>query len=420
MDYQSLNALCLHAVIFRTKIQRFQEQQLARRALIFINNQIYFSCLSGTFSEDVITEDCVQPDRLKHSAADSLSIIKSSRDFVAQYRQSVNSYTSRTLGVASDINRAFQGVLNVLTERLNSSYLKTTDPSSTSMEGIPRSIFDVGLLWQPKRILQYRHGFPSWSWTGWFGEVHWYNDGLAAASNDAGGNGEKEIINQWLAKRTWIDWYWNPFDRQRGSSNDMPIWNADEPVGELSDSIESTEPQKKRTSPWGYQKTPNSRFLGLPEIRYQSAVNTDHTHTCLHFWTASARFVIRPIFIGPIRYRASDPEELGAGLVVFLLVNCHDQPCGYVLLDERWKSKAESDQEFIMLSEAEYYMDYTRPHHAHPYPEVSHEGDDYLEYYAMMIVWKNGLAKRVGLGRVMKAALGDACAGPYWKEIRLG
>jgi hypothetical protein len=128
-----------------------------------------------------------------------------------------------------------------------------------------------------------------------------------------------------------------------------------------------------------------------------------------------------------LRYGSVDPAWEPNGRVVFLLYTEDLQTCGYVLLDEAWKSKfcAEESYEFLLLSEANYYCDWRRPHEDHPFKRFNGY-QDYEEFHVMMVEWKEvggdgtKAAERVGLGRVLKEVVRSIDAKNIaWKEVVL-
>ena len=87
-----------------------------------------------------------------------------------QYMDIVHSYSLRKLSFPEDIHAAFSGITSTLTQSFSGGFIY----------GLPEMFFDVVLLWQPlhystRRDLQHPghagNKFPSWSWMGWTGEV---------------------------------------------------------------------------------------------------------------------------------------------------------------------------------------------------------------------------------------------------------
>ena len=95
---------------------------------------------------------------------------------------------------------------------------------------------------------------------------------------------------------------------------------------------------------------------------------------------------------------------------------------GYVLLDESWREyDLDMEHEFLMLSDANYFSNWGRPHENHPYKK-SYDFIDFIEYHVMMVTRpEEGIVERLGLGRVLHEAVKDAYGdGPVWKEVILG
>jgi hypothetical protein len=88
----------------------------------------------------------------------------------------VESYSARNLTNGADILNAFQGIMHMMEQKLNTEFCW----------GLPLTIFDGALLWSgagslTRRTDKHMHApkltaesvlFPSWSWAGWNGAVH--------------------------------------------------------------------------------------------------------------------------------------------------------------------------------------------------------------------------------------------------------
>jgi hypothetical protein len=137
----------------------------------------------------------------------------------------VEEYTLRNLTYPSDILNAFAGVL-----RDHCKSMKTT-----SFYGLPTSIFDMALLWQPSSDNPRRQGFPSLSWAGWHGGVRWLGDTMVSQHSGRTSEDYFADITKWLEKHTWITLY-------QGTVIDEAdlIWRSDQPptnqvLGKASD-----------------------------------------------------------------------------------------------------------------------------------------------------------------------------------------
>lgn len=105
-------------------------------------------------------------------------------------------YTRRKLTFQGDAMRAMAGIIR--------RFSQLPELQGGFFQGIPRSSFDSSLLFTcTSRSLRRRHGFPSYSWTGWIGPLEYIfqNPGLPQ-------------LKDWLSQYTWITW----FSRQPSSS----------------------------------------------------------------------------------------------------------------------------------------------------------------------------------------------------------
>ncbi|KAM0249684.1 hypothetical protein ACHAQJ_008945 [Trichoderma viride] len=285
-----------------------------------------------------------------------------------------------------------------------------------------------------------KEGFPSWSWAGWHGAAQWNGDTMELASYGPLPDlkQEQEVITAWLRMRTWIEWRYRDkngtekqvWDPERGKRIGNIFWPSSgskqtSNIGYDSGATTSTNPFGRHSDCDPIISDYRSRCL-LPSDAQSPLSNIPDTLQPIRFLTLSVRFYIRPSD-SYLRYGSIDPPWEPNGRVIFLLYNEDLRPCGYVLLDDIWKSKfrAEEPYEFLLLSEANYYCEWRRPHEDHPYKKF-YGFKDYEEFHIMMIEWKavgrvsNRVAERVGLGRVLKEAIKNADdRNVAWKEIIL-
>ncbi|KAH8652051.1 heterokaryon incompatibility protein-domain-containing protein [Xylariales sp. PMI_506] len=432
---------------YETRGWTFQEEHLSTRALIFVNDQVYFSCRSGMFSEE-ISEDSREQSSVINKTRVSRRLIREGVVPSILYFQAVQAYTSRFLTYPSDMLNAFQGVGNVIDKIMNCG----------SYGGLPASIFDVAVLWQPSGQAARRPGFPSWSWAGWTGPIHWQGDTLELASYGyfATQQQEEEHLTSWLQQRTWINWR-----RPIGNGGIGPVW-TDSPS--TLDKVPGTKTSRQhyytRYGPTAVaESNPYSR--GADTLLHEASdtmsfpFGEEHedpqagielflpkhppaASTSLFLHTLTARFRLEYAPDAYIRYGSIDPVWEPNGRAIYLLLNRHGQTCGYVLLagicEQQSKAIPGGDDQvhdFLMLSEANYQSNYGRPHSNHaPYEQKWGVGPIWDEFHAMMICHPEELeqqdpkapmiAERVGLGRVLKEALKDSCdPGPVWRNIIL-
>ncbi|KAK2059682.1 HET-domain-containing protein [Colletotrichum caudatum] len=207
----------------------FQERLLSRRCLIFANGRVYFQCRSTGMSEDIFGD--------QRGAGWSLDLVDAPLQMFRQldnrsvwvYMKCVGLYTERKLTQAKDVQAAFSGMANLMEARMRAPFV----------HGLPSSHFDLALLWEPARSSRRRVAegtrenasipdFPSWSWTGWVGEVQYKEDLVS---------GILDNVSDWLDTRTWIEWW-----VRDGHGDLRPLW----------DPRESREDQSKERKWRGY------------------------------------------------------------------------------------------------------------------------------------------------------------------------
>jgi hypothetical protein len=394
----------------------FQEEQLGIRNLVFTNNQVYFICLQCVKTEDVLdgSDDKVNPFNVSNNYLDR------NKPASLAYFEAVEDYTSRDLSYPSDILKAFSGFLQVQQRMIG------TD----SLSGLPTSIFDMALLWQPVGPMQRRDGFPSWSWAGWQGRVRWSGDTMELASerSSASKDAEKLKITMWLRDRTWINWF------RIGSGTEEPVWRPSaitetiDPVqiGYNPDACSAANPYGRN---WDMTSLPQclaSIHRGDFTLASQQEVylrQSPETH--LVFQTYVCKYRIQPSN-EYLRYASLDPMWLPNGRTIFHIRNCNDAVCGYVLLDDRWKdihaTAISPVYTFLLLSEANYYSNWRIPHETHPYKKFYGE-EEYEEFHVMMVEEKDydgvRVLERAGIGRLLKEATQDACEDIEWRTVLL-
>lgn len=291
--------------------------------------------------------------------------------------------------------------------------------------GIPTSIFDMALLWQPTAKSVRRLGFPSWSWAGWTGSFKWYGDTMELVSYGINPSEDlvKSKITDWLRQHTYIDWK---------TAGGVMVWNAEmntEKIGDR-DTVGYDHLKSTTGNPYGrpeaqckiYAKYPRESPWRMPTTKSQPwQINSQH-YLCFSALVIPLRIVPSPSSY--LRYASIDPVWEPRGRLIFHLLNKLSQKCGYVLLDDSWTTNGRWDPErtydFVILSAANYYSDWGRPHDGHPYTNTWGM-TEYIERHVMMIVEvEEGVWERVGLGRVHGEAIEDGWGeGARWRDVVL-
>ncbi|KAI1279621.1 HET-domain-containing protein [Xylaria sp. FL0933] len=163
-----------------------QERVMSRRALVFLEEQVYWICREATFCEESYFENEQLRFNRFHERATELTLRRSFKNFYEPdddqvqfwktYQSLVANYTRRNFTYQGDAFDGFFSVLQGLSALSGDNFAW----------GLPRSHFEQGLLWSsfgslrrrkehstlPMTSMQVKVPFPSWSWMGWIGEAH--------------------------------------------------------------------------------------------------------------------------------------------------------------------------------------------------------------------------------------------------------
>ena len=287
---------------------------------------------------------------------------KPSGDVFHLLGQLLSKYTTRELKMPGDYIFAMAGVCRRLADYAQCSLLF----------GIPVPALDWFLLFYPNQSgLIRRDSFPSWAWSGWYGQVD-YNNGT--------GN-----VTKWTAVNTWITWY------KREPSGDVALVcdkaesrtsRANQLFGDLCD-VARTEPSEG--------------VLSEP---------TGQRYTVLQCWTITANFTLRKI----------DRDEAGKPMwsyriywtpTTYEVLGNDSVSCGFITLDNPASTSDDGKRVELMLlsllaakSEA--------------------DGAGCRFFWVLVIEWEKNIAERKGIGQIRRDALPSALNSSIsWKEITL-
>ncbi|KAK5074730.1 hypothetical protein LTR64_000935 [Lithohypha guttulata] len=356
----------------------FQERMLSRRCLLFVNGRVYFQCRRATFCEDM---EMPSPNGWSLDSIDMPTRIFREKPFV-QFTSAVELYTRRDLTNAADILEAFGGVEQVLEKRLN----------VTIYQGLFEQLMDSSLIWESSKRLVRRHGFPSWSWAGWMGEIQWKFTESA---------------------KSWIQWHYTE-DRVE-EQHHFPA--------QLVSRIEPPVP-------WQRHRRRIARKLG----------NNSNVAPLLHFDTIVAYFSLihpQPVHkttISPLRKRLTGPSALSTvrpapadpGLLRTGIADKNGQWCGTIDLDEGWQIRIGVPLKFLVMSRlscfAEEEISLWRDYPFFPDAAMEEiERFDYGVYNVILVSEQKGICHREGLGRILSSALQNALEPePCWQDVLLG
>lgn len=154
--------------VWNSRAWTYQERILSRRSLFITPAQAFFECEHRvSFCEETNYE--AYPTSRETALGFPGILGGSIRTNTEVYAQAIEDFSGRRLTNAEDGIAAVQGILNVLEPRFRSKFIG----------GLPASEIDMALLWQPLSSIERRRNrlgdevYPSWSWAGWTGAVHY-------------------------------------------------------------------------------------------------------------------------------------------------------------------------------------------------------------------------------------------------------
>lgn len=345
---------------------------LSRRCLLFVNGRIYYQCRRTTFCEDM---EMPMQNGWSLDSIDMPTRIFREKPFV-QFTSAIELYTRRELTNRADVLNAFEGVGLVLEKRIGASIFY----------GALETMMDSSLIWESSKRLFRRDGFPSWSWSGWVGEIQWKFTEPA---------------------RSWIQWH------------------ADQKIGIHAFPQQGLE----RIMP----------PMPQPEgAQAQTPHNMSQTMPLLHFRTISAHFelssasLIHKSIISPLRKRLTGPSALSTvrpapadpGLIRAAISDRRGWWCGTIHLDQDWEKRIGMPLEFLIMSRLSRFSDDELSIWEGELPDEVEdilEQRDYGVFNVMLVSQKDGIYYREGLGRILTGALERTIdPAPAWKDIILG
>jgi hypothetical protein len=397
----------------------FQEYLFSSRRLIFGDSRVRWECGQSKFQEDVDfllnSQANLRPTRTK--VLGSLeNFMEQSWPNLSSYSNTVRFYNSRHVTYARDANLAFAGLCSVLHAKYEGGFL----------HGLPEMFFDVALLWQPASVLERRVSptatssppdsmLPSWSWMGWRGEI----DSWSWES------GTDFVMGCMTSVRTIgiLDWYtgssgihpnkWRKIaiTSQRYShlfnSGDDPL-----PLGwsrrafdfmSLSPYLRDRCPEKQSvTTIFKHESDTESEFWWpIPIPQNTSDEKAIQPQTDLLFCRTTRAWFYSARDVRSYRPGASlrDKEGKWVGYI-----NFHDNETLQDMPEFRTSPFIGCVLELVAVSQG-----YARNHGEAPgvdefEMEERPKGSELYEFYNVMwIEWKDAVAYRKGLGRILKS-----------------
>lgn len=356
---------------YAKSLVRFQEQNLSRRSLIFVNEQVYFRCHEQQTSEDTIGDTGGSSGFTRSLYRDNRSVAVQtySNNPLEDYRDALMHYSERVFSVQADVLLGLEGICRRAGQKMKCSFL----------QGIPTAAFDDFLVFSHRgSILRRRRQFPSYSWAGWIG-------GIKLKLYDE--------FDDWYHPSTWIKWY------TRSSTGVIKLVCVALPSTSLLEDKSVVYGHRNRSLFGGRFNINSSRTS--PTVELSQSINIP-PYPILQFWTLSIRFEISKFDV----FAASAS-----------IIDCNAIVCGTVDMDgfeEDDFFQESMAYEFILVSELITWT--------HDCEFAGGDVHDALQpYNVLLLEWKNGIAERRGIGVVCRAGVERALSpGPCWKEILLG
>ncbi|KAL8690679.1 MAG: hypothetical protein Q9218_003924 [Villophora microphyllina] len=404
--------------IWDSRAWTLQERLLSARVLFIGKQRCFFSC---QHRQDVFVES----DDLVESGLDRKFMPKVFQDYVpmmmqssgcvnvSSYRRVVKAYTSRQLTFASDILNAFEGIATGFRPVFRSDFVF----------GLPQSEIDSQLLWQPSGPLSRRRDhkngqpiFPSWTWAGWVGPVNCNIDENLSRIQWIESDGQRfsgkdfrypKGANQEATKRQEYRARW------KGSlEDDVPYyWERDNPRLWF---FHPTAQEEQRTLGPNLKGATNHLVFEAETAEFNpSTIDNDH------YWPISIydhrctkdKHIMCPLGL------ATSPGKVGGYVLVpaeistTLKRDCLNSPYALVMISRcrnpDQKSRGEGNPDLLVDAEATTMGEQCFPDRPHidtgggHFDQQRYDGEKpWCMYNIMLVEWVNGVAYRLGVGKM--------------------
>lgn len=179
-----------------------QELVLPRRAIIFVNSQVYYRCQEANWSEESTADSW--PNWLDADDSNISRIPDKTEGIIASFwafQKLCEDYSKRALRFDGDALRAMAGILRPVAAGMQ----------TVMIEGLPAAYLDIGLLFiSSQSNLKRRKQFPSFSWAGWSGQIMWTRENYNWFE-DGKMSWDAPNLSKWLDHKTFIEWtLWKP------------------------------------------------------------------------------------------------------------------------------------------------------------------------------------------------------------------
>ena len=396
--------------VYDERAWTFQEKILSQRILSFTDHGLEWRCQEIVCQEQ--NTDTRRPMKdYSHLGFTRADILWPN---LKKWDNLVSSYLERKLTYEEDILRAFSGVLGALEGGMSGGF----------HFGLPQLFFDVALLWVPEEQLTRRidssdraarSKFPSWSWAGW--------KGATANQVNAFGLGHlrSNLLIDYIPRYrdifscvTWFKIDMNTLEKSRvpndydkylvggleGTVTLPPGWTSylDHPDGRFY---------------YTYDKAPSSNtfWYPIPTVRSDQPANTRQWGPILSFKTLRGYLAMGD----PVPQQEEDEEEDKTIYPLYSLYTEAGEWGGILYVHSPPETNDTAEKkiscELVAISAGFAAENAENDEQADWIPEWNYAkrprlGDHYTFYHVLWIEWRDGIAYRRGLGRVVGGVWG--------------
>jgi hypothetical protein len=257
----------------------YQEGVFASRRVVFEGDSARWQCNEACWSEEIYPEKQTwHGQRPSANDEDTHQLFNLPFPNMDAYREMIQRFTRRRLTYPEDAVFALAGVTSVLSQTFEGGFLC----------GLPELFFDSAMLWQGrvkrKSTTSTSRGIPSWSWSGWSGEItsdFWDTRSYVKSSTNPGFNRRGGASYPSCQLYSILEWYSsdNVSIKER-----RPIANRAYAYRELSFDLEKTLPPG-----WTRHVLEREKLLDDKETTLLTPGHGEYyfTHNCdpfTHFW----------------------------------------------------------------------------------------------------------------------------------------
>lgn len=350
-----------------------QEEVLSSRQLVFVNGQIFYCCGKSHYCEasNWPSRELYSSDRPIGSLLHTVAI-----DFTGDFDDFcliLMYYTQRKHSYPGDILRAFEGILRKFNTFSGTYHFEGLPVPLEKSLAFTTSGFDQSVQRPGRRV-----GFPSYSWTGWYGEIH-YDESLKVNIDILTDFAAQERQHNSAPRlRTWVNWHCMLHDRTVFHIND---------TGRLRRTVNLNLENSISKARSDFQRIP----APISDVDFR-AVRPSNPYPLLLFWTICINLPLKEDMNTNPQSRA---YRVSKGLVDYRVIDGYGKDHGLVQMDI--VAHGFEEGKFAILSMT----------------------DDTI--WALMLTGTGDISERCGIAKLSLSAMDIALRpGPRWKKVILG